>query len=646
MGRIMKRAGTPPTISRYGTGGWQIRAALAVTSIYSYVLMEWLFFVTKPSFMSTLGSLDLLSVLFLPPLLFAVGGFVVVIVLLAPARLIPNRFVGAFLGVVALVLPAVILGSAFLLMVDNFTYTIFHFGVRNTSGPSRLVYGVLFVVLVAIAYLILSGIVRASERPLIRRLFTLVAAGIVAVSVTLAIAWYLTGGSIPSESHVQGIAAARRPNILIISSDGLNAGNMSVYGYHRETTPFLGGIIDIALLCENNFTNSGASAGSIASILTGKLPTRTRMLYTPDILKGKDAYEHLPGMLRRLGYRNIEISVRHHTDPYDMNMRNAFDEANRRKMEIGSTPALVSEVLGQEPSYFLGRMYDRISDRLLHAFLVSDMVDPFAEVVKSGKKYTTDVHRIVDLFEFIGRSPEPFFAHLHLLGTHGPQFGIRKQVFSLGQVQEERWMTDFYDDAILEFDGQVDEIFAGLERKGMLANTVIVICSDHGQGWSFDRRLPLIFFFPGGEHSGRIRPNTQNLDIAPTLLDYLGLDPPDWMEGMSLVSSEPGLDRVIFVADRRHDMQNRRLRLRRLRPNPFGPPFYSLGYIGAVYCQRLYGLDLVGNSFTVSDLEGHTAPCSESEMPPKEEMRRLIIDHLDECGYDTSSIEAALDTRR
>ena len=309
-------------------------------------------------------------------------------------------------------------------------------------------------------------------------------------------------------------------------------------------------------------------------------------------------------------------------------------------------PEQVSSLLGQEPSYFLGRMYDRIADRILHAFFVNKMVDPFAEVVKSGKKYTTDIARIVAFFEFINKEPPPFFAHLHLLGTHGPLFGLRNHVFSEGQKQEEHWMTDFYDDAILEFDGRVKEIFDGLRRRGLFDNTVIVICTDHGQGWTVEKRLPLIFFFPGGRHNGRISANTQNLDVAPTILDYMGVPIPDWMEGTSLISSAPETNRIIFVADRRHDLSNRRRRLRRLGPSPFGPPFYSLGYIGAVYCQRLYGMSLVDSTFAVSDFEGHTAPCGESELPAPDQMRRLLIDHLIECGYDVSSIEDPTDAPR
>lgn len=93
----------------------------------------------------------------------------------------------------------------------------------------------------------------------------------------------------------------RRPNIFLLTADGLNADHMSVYGYDRDTTPFLKSISSELMILENHFTNSSATSGSIISIFTGKYPADTRVLYPPDILDDKDAFQRLPGILRSLG---------------------------------------------------------------------------------------------------------------------------------------------------------------------------------------------------------------------------------------------------------------------------------------------------------------------------------------------------------
>ena len=608
-----------------------------ILAVYFYVLMEWLFFVTKPSFMSTLGFLDKLKILWIAPIPLIAVGIVWVIIFLIPAGLIRIRRVRTVCYALGSGFPALILSLAIFLMIDNFTYTVLRFGVRSVSGPLRMVHSFLLFVLVILSYRFLYKAGKAFAESALYRSALIVVPSLMIISLISAATAYVSFDRTARETDDTSSVLKRRPNILIISSDGLNADNMSVYGYHRETTPFISELAGRALFCENSFTNAGTSAASIASMFTGKLPTRTRLIYYPDILKGIDVYQHLPGILKRYGYGNIEISVRHHTDPYDMNMRNAFDVANRRSVRERYIPEWLTVILGQESSYFLGKMYDRASDRLLHAFMVSEMVDPFAEVVKSGKKFTTDIARIIALFEFIDASPQPFFAHIHLLGTHGPLFGVRNRRFSEGQKQDERWMTDFYDDAVLSFDAQAAEIVGGLEERGILDNSVVVICTDHGQGWAYDLRLPLMFLFPGGEHSGRITANTQNLDVAPTLLEYVGLDPPEWMEGQSLISSAVDPERLIFVVDRRRGLAG--VMKRRQAEDPgVAPPFFTLGFLGVLCCPRLFMLDLDESALVISNVKGHTAPCSEKDIPAPEEIGRIIIDHLSESGYDTSSI--------
>ena len=52
-----------------------------------------------------------------------------------------------------------------------------------------------------------------------------------------------------------------------------------------------------------------------------------------------------------------------------------------------------------------------------------------------------------------------------------------------------------------------------------------------------------------GENAGRYRKNVQLIDVAPTILDYLGAPLPYWMEGDSLLRyDELPEDRMIFIA--------------------------------------------------------------------------------------------------
>ena len=107
------------------------------------------------------------------------------------------------------------------------------------------------------------------------------------------------------------------------------------------------------------------------------------------------------------------------------------------------------------------------------------------------------------------------------------------------------------------------ELVDGLKAQGLLDSTLIAIVSDHGPGsgragmgrirdasiYEGSAHVPLIIAGPqlqGAE--GVVTLPTGHIDIAPTLLGLLGIDPPPTMKGRDLTrSSEP---RVVILATR------------------------------------------------------------------------------------------------
>ncbi len=333
---------------------WTALLILAALTIYFYILMEWLFFSTKQSFLSSLGLVERLRALWITPAPFILMAAVVVLLLWAVAALARSPAAHRICLAVGLLLPSVTLALAFFLLVDNFTYTIFRFGVTSTIGYQSLVYAFLMLVLVFFSYQYLGGLrKRVASHSVCRRLGFLTL-GLFIVSIAFAVTDYERGGADPLIDRETARSITDRPNIILLASDGLNVGNMSVYGYGRGTTPFIEALAERALLCENCFANAGTSGGSIASMFTGRLPTRTRLVFPPDILRGRDRYRHLPGLLKELGYRNLDISIKHYADPYDLNMRKAFDLANFRKFRWmnSALSRRLGSLFGQEPEYF------------------------------------------------------------------------------------------------------------------------------------------------------------------------------------------------------------------------------------------------------------------------------------------------------
>jgi arylsulfatase A-like enzyme len=587
--------------------------------------MEWLFFATKPSFMSSLAVSEKISALVIPPGLFSIP-FICAIALL---RLLSGA-IESILGFdifsrTAPLLPALPLAGCLFILVDTFTYTLFHYGVISTAGSSRILYICWFLLLLLVSYFFFYRKTKAVESPTSRRALAALAGILLLISAVDAVR---SLASKPRSTRM-GVTAQtnldRLPNILLISSDGIDASNVSVYGYERDTTPFLRAKMKDALVFENAFTNAPDTRPSLASMFTGKLPTTTRLLGISDILQGEHAYQHLPGILRNLGYESMDIVFHSVGGAFNFNLRNSFDVSGSRTIhwQKFSFPGPLSVVFANA-EFMIGEVVDRIRGRLLHVFFAQQMVDEFEELVHARKEFlraSADDVRLKALYDFIETASEPFLVHVHFMGTHGPKFEIDQPRFSRGQEQTEEWMEDFYDDSILQFDGYMAELFGRLEQRDRLANSIIVITTDHALGKHHGRtgsRLPLLIFFPNGDPKGRVKSNVQLLDLAPTLLDYLGVDKPDWMEGESVLREEPDrLRRIVSVYALRDESRQ----------------IYSMRVVA---CDREYGLRFPSQGVRSSPVKGHTDPCSDLELPDRDEIRQFLLEHLQSRGFDLS----------
>lgn len=606
-----------------------------VTASLFYMLMEWLFLVTKPSFMDALPFFRNLEIL------LSAGSLLSGLLLLGLA---PFLLVGWWLrakrpGLCTLLVrllylaPAGVVGATLLLWLDNFTYTVFEFGIVSTEGITRAGYALVFLLLVACGYRLSRWVGRGYVRTAARRpvLKSLPLALVVIVGALSMLA--LLGGP---GNVVMAAAPGRgnqRPNILLITSDGVNANHMSVYGYERDTTPNLRALAETALVAENAFTNSGNTSGSVISMYTGKYPTTTRVMYPPDILRGLDSYQHLPGILRSLGYRTVQISYPHFVDAYTLNVQNGFDLANLRTLESVYYKAL-NRYLPHDHAYFLYETSNRIFDRVRHIFFIKKMSNPFNLLKIPSDRYS-EVEKLSQLLKELRSKSQPIFIHIHFMGTHGARFYPAERVFSQGIEVQEEWNVDFYDDAILEFDQYVGRIAAELEALGEFDDSILIVGSDHGQQFTTNDRIPLIMRFPNGEHAGRFTANAQNIDIAPTVLDYLGITPPDWMDGDSLLRLNDTQRPIIgFITHKYSDG--------RLLDEQVQPPFYQFDTVSAIYCSRWYRLNLETNELQTGEVLGYRSPCSADELPGVEEIVDLMKQHFSERGFDVSSIAPVL----
>src|SRR5690606_23185569 len=108
-----------------------------------------------------------------------------------------------------------------------------------------------------------------------------------------------------------------------------------------------------------------------------------------------------------------------------------------------------------------------------------------------------------------------------------------------------RYIKDYLR-TIQSVDDGVGELLSYLEKNGLSDNTIVIYTSDQGfylgeHGW-FDKRFmyeesfrtPLLMRYPKEIKAGTVIPQlVQNLDLAPTFLDYAGVSIPSEMQGES-----------------------------------------------------------------------------------------------------------------
>jgi len=602
---------TPPTTAP----DWRALFNFTVMSAYFYSFMEWIFFVTKPSSLSLLTFFEKLKVLFITGGVIALILVAGLVVFWLPFWMTKKQKL-KYLGFIP---SAFILSITTLILFDNFTYTVFKFGVISAEGIFRAVYALGFI----LAFRQMTRFTKRTASTL-KKSASILTIGLLTLSTAGIIATYFSNSFSASSDSTN--SATHLPNIIIIGGDGLSANYMSMYGYDQETTPFLEELARTSLVVENAFPNASSTTASTTSALTGKEPLEVNVLRYPDILSGNDSFEHLPGILQQQGYQTVEIGVHYYVDAQKLNLLDGFDVVNNRSLNLPILDAL-RKFLGNSPSvYFIQTVTERADERLLHIFFVQEMQNPL-DSVNNQKSRMNDEQRTQQIIAALDNAERPLFVFAHFMDTHGPEFSSQFRVFSSASNNDDnKWDTDRYKDALLSFDSHIKEIYEYLEESGKLDNTILIIYTDHGYGYAVNHRVPIIIHFPENAHAGTRLNNVEVLDIPVTLLDYLDISTPEWMTGISMLSDEPPADREIIsiVAG---------------SPSKVAPPFYQIKKVQIVICHKWYELNVQENDWKSGLISRHTSKCDADSLPTDDQVRQRILDYLDEYGFDISSLQ-------
>jgi len=612
----MTQTSTPTKQPNYN---WRTLIILTVYSAYFYAFMEWLFFVTKPSSLSVLTLFDKVKILVITGGIVALLLLACLFILSIPALLVTHPIWRPRLRALSLLAPASMFAVTALLLLDNFTYTVFKFGIISAESWGKAPYAIGFVIFVWWMTRLIRRRTQKRRTP----------ASFLSVGLLIASIIFILSVTFSLDSTASGLAndslkpSAERPNIIILGGDGLSANYLSVYGYSHDTTPFLKEMAKTSLVAENAFPNASSTTASTTTMMTGREPITVKVYRYPDVLEGNASFEHLPGILKRQGYTTVEVGTPFYVDAQKLNLLDGFDIVNNESLNQPALDAL-RKVLGNAPAtHFIWTIKERASERLLHIFFIKDMQNPLKEVNNPEAKIN-DTQRVDQILSAVDNADRPVYIFAHLMDTHGPHFSSDKQVFSTGSTDEE-WDKAQYEDAILSFDGNVEKIYKHLEEHGQLDNTILVIYTDHGFKYTVWNRIPIMIHFPNAAHAGIREHNIQIIDVPATLLDYLEIPQPEWMTGASFLNDEPLIDRQIIS-------------ITAGSPTKIKPPFYQIKIVQVLVCQKWYLLNVKENKWDTGTVTGYKSKCSQNLLPPDDEIRQKILEYLEKYGYDISSL--------
>jgi arylsulfatase A-like enzyme len=348
-------------------------------------------------------------------------------------------------------------------------------------------------------------------------------------------------------------APAGARNVLLIVWDTVRAGNLSAYGYKRQTTPNLERLARRGVRFDPAFSTSSWTLPAHASLFTGRWPHELGVDWKSPL---RDDVPTLAGYLAAHGYdtagfaANLDYCTREsglargfaHYEDFPVELYEVFARyvALGNRLEISDWAGVLGRILEK----CTGRSFERLIPRSREHAKNAAAVDGAFLGWLSRRQ---------------GRR-RPFFAFLNYNDAHTPYevpdqsipgFGLRPassrdRLILFGwnsadkaklEYRDVRMAIDVYDDCIAYLDRRLGILLDELDRRGVLDDTLVIVTADHGEhlgdhllffhGCSLYRQLvqvPLVIVDPKGAPANRVVVEPVSLrDVPATVVDLLSL---------------------------------------------------------------------------------------------------------------------------
>lgn len=319
----------------------------------------------------------------------------------------------------------------------------------------------------------------------------------------------------------------RPPNIVLLFSDDLGYGDLSLYGSKDIPTPNIDALGKQGLHFSNAYVTAASCSPSRAGLMSGRYQQRFGF-----------EFNTAGGAITHRLHRGLDPSV---VTMADVLKQAGYVTGMFGKWHLGTQPQFHPQTRGFDEFYgFLAgahSFFPAKAPQLIHSTIMRDK-SPLIE-----PEYLTDA-LARETVRFIGENRDKsFFAYVPFNAVHTPIEATKKyQNRFLNESDETKRdyyaMTSALDDA-------VGSIIAALDKYGLSENTLIIFVNDNGgpiyTGVQSNGPLKLgkLFLFEGGirvpmviKLPGRFQPGTiydqptSTLDLFPTICATAGIKVP------------------------------------------------------------------------------------------------------------------------
>lgn len=345
---------------------------------------------------------------------------------------------------------------------------------------------------------------------------------------------------------------SQAPNVLLVVMDTVRAESLGLHGYARDTSPNLSRWARAGVQFRWAMSPAPWTFPSHCSFLTGRWPTALDAHWKPVLDSNVPTVaEFLAGR----GYLTAGFAANTFWCSYESGL-------DRGYVHYEDYPLTPATILGcTQP----GR------------WLLENLRDPgdycAAKWSRAQSRDAAGINRaFLDWLSREQGSGRPFFAFLNYLDAHEPflpprdgglRFGLRPGSAAESRMLLEYWdrdkrtlrprdvelARDAYDDCIAALDRQVGALLDQLDRRGVLANTVVIVTSDHGEefgehgvfnhGFSLyapEVHVPLLILGPSIPAGRAVDRPVGLRDLPSTIADLAGLGAVAPFPGRSLAS--------------------------------------------------------------------------------------------------------------